>query len=138
MGDEVPASGPQMATASHGASSAGIESMGAIRFPCPKAFDGKDENWEQFAIKLRSYLSTSHPNFRELMNQAEDSLEEIDYDLYEDLEKVLAAQLQNALVAFVRRLFDKDCQQGRRLHQWLRNLEKTLGQVRHGEKIQSY
>ena len=105
-----------------------LESMGAIRFPCPKAFDGKDENWESFAIKLRSYLATSNSKFRVLMNQAKESADEFDYDILEDDEKLLAAQLQQALVALcegtstkiVNR--DEDCINGfetwRRL--WLR------------------
>ena len=116
------------ATGAAASSNAPLEALGAIRFLCPKAFAGRDENWEIFAIRLRNYMMQASVKFQKLMKDAKEADSEIDFDLYDGDEKLMAIQLQSALVALcegssqkiVNR--DEDCVNGfetwRRL--WLR------------------
>ena len=71
-----------------------------LRFPCPKAFSGKDEDWDLFQYKFRAYLSLANPVFKTIFTQASQSTSAIDLELelMEGIE-VYAAQLQNALIA---------------------------------------
>ena len=46
--------------------------VGGLRFPPPKVFDGtKEADFENFAYKLWSLLSLANPNFRRLMKDAQ-------------------------------------------------------------------
>ena len=87
------------AAAAAAASTAGpLEALGTIRFPCPKPFDGKDENWEVFAIRLRNYLMQADMNFQLWMKESKDAADEIDFDGLGENQKKAAIMLQNALV----------------------------------------
>ena len=70
-----------------------------LKFPCPKSFSGKDEDWDVFQYKFRSYLSLANPQFKLLFQQASQATSAIDLDLEPDGIELLAAQMQNALIA---------------------------------------
>ena len=86
---EVPVEGGLNLTTAHG-----------LRFPCPKPFSGKDEEWDVFQYKFRAYLSLANPAFKVLFAQASQASTPIDLDLelMEGIE-TLASQMQNALIA---------------------------------------
>ena len=76
-----------------------IEPTQILRFPAPKPFGGKDDDFEQFSNKLKSYLALSNPAFRKLMNDARDADDQIDFESLADDHKQMAVQLQNALIS---------------------------------------
>ena len=82
-------------------SSTGV-SMGTsagLKFPSPKVFDGKEENWDSFQYKFRAYLCLADPRFRGLFNTIEENPNDpVDLELEADGVDILAAQLPNALM----------------------------------------
>ena len=44
---------------------------GGLRFNPPKNFDGKEQNFEEWAYKLRAYLALSNPKFKKKMIEYE-------------------------------------------------------------------
>ena len=83
-------------------SSAGISmsSNTGLKFPSPKVFDGKEEHWDQFQYKFRAYMCLADSRFRRQFNLIENNPNDtIDLDLEHEGVDVLAAQLQNALIA---------------------------------------
>ena len=79
----------------------GLETLAPLRFPHPERFDGTESNFEEFAIHLRSYLTTSNPLYFERMREIElqPNHDPIDFATLTDQEKLLSAQLQQALQA---------------------------------------
>ena len=86
---------PVDSTAANAATSAASGAMGMnfLRFNLPKVFDGKDDQFELWSYKLRAYMALANPMFRDMMRQAQEATESIDFDLFETHEKVLAAQV---------------------------------------------
>ena len=68
---------------------------GGLRFNPPKNFDGKEQNFEEWAYKLRAYLALSNPKFKRLMMDYEKDEDKVDFDLLDAPEKIMSAQLQN-------------------------------------------
>ena len=44
-----------------------------LRFPSPDKFNGQEDQFEDFAYSLRSYLTMSNPLFYDVMKQIEDA-----------------------------------------------------------------
>jgi hypothetical protein len=108
MGDEGGMAGAaapdSMATGPNGPTiDTGIPSqitVGGLRFPLPKVFDAsKEADFENFAYKLRSFLSLANPTFRKLMKESQEATENIDFDLFDDKEQRLSVQMQHALTS---------------------------------------
>ena len=70
-----------------GSSSQGrvLTTAAGLRFPCPKNFSGKDEDWDLFQYKFRAYMCLSNPKFKALfeLSQASGS-SPVDLDLEGD------------------------------------------------------
>ena len=81
------------------ATSLNLTTSHGLKFPCPKAFSGKDEDWDVFQYKFRSYLSLANPQFKVLFSTASQQTSTIDLDLEGEGVELLAAQMQNALIA---------------------------------------
>ena len=73
--------------------------LGGLRFPPPKPFTGKEDEFETFAHKLRAFLSLQNPRFRQALKNAQESTEPIDYDLLDEPEQIMAVQLQHVLTS---------------------------------------
>ena len=76
-----------------------MEFSQGLRFPCPRSFDGSEKGFDDFAYRLRAYLSLSNSAFRALMKHAQEQPDPLDFETFEEPAKKLAAQLQNALIA---------------------------------------
>ena len=76
-----------------------VTTLQGLRFPAPKAFLGKEEEWDTFQYKFRAYLTLADVRYKALLVTAEAADSEIDIDLEEQHVIELAAQLQNALIA---------------------------------------
>ena len=76
-----------------------VTTQRGLRFPAPKAFLGKEEDWDTFQYKFRAYLTLADVRFKAILATAEAADSEIDIDLEEQHIIELAAQLQNALIA---------------------------------------
>ena len=76
-----------------------LTTSAGLKFPCPKPFSGKDEDWDVFQYKFRSYLSLANPKFKQLFVTASQQTSAIELDLELDEIEILAAQVQNALIA---------------------------------------
>ena len=72
-----------------------------LRFPCPERFNGQEDQFEDFAYSLRSYLSMANPAFYDTMKHIEDarSTNPIIYEGMSRSNQRLSSQLQNALQA---------------------------------------
>ena len=85
-----------------GSSTSGVSltTSQGLRFPCPKNFSGKDEDWVLFQYKFRAYMNLANAKFKALfeMAQASGSMP-VDMDLETEDVESLAVQLQNALIA---------------------------------------
>ena len=85
-----------------GSSSQGpvLTTPAGLRFPCPKNFSGKDEDWDLFQYKFRAYMCLSNPKFKALFEVAQSSgSTPVDLDLELPEVEQLSYQLQNALIA---------------------------------------
>ena len=69
--------------------------QGSLRFNPPKNFNGKEDEFEQFAYKLRAYMALSNPKFRKILVAAQESEDPVDFDILEGDEQIMSAQLQN-------------------------------------------
>ena len=69
--------------------------QGNMRFNPPRNFNGKEEDFENFAYKLRAYLALSNPKFKKAMTSAQESEDAIDFDILDADEQIMAAQLHN-------------------------------------------
>ena len=76
-----------------------VTTLQGLRFPAPKPFLGKEEEWDTFQYKFRAYLTLADVRFKVCLANAEAQDSEIDLDLEEQHVVELAAQLQNALIA---------------------------------------
>ena len=94
MGDTGPGEAGSQATAG-----LAFDSTQALKFPAPRSFSGKEDEFEQFSFKLKGYLSLSNPRFRQLMNEARDRTTPIQETDLEGEDRRMAVQLQNALIA---------------------------------------
>ena len=72
---------------------------GALKFQQPKNFDGKEQHFEEWAYKLRAYLSLSNPKFKSMMMIVEKESEAVDFNRMREHEKIMGAQLQNVLIS---------------------------------------
>ena len=81
-----------------------VNSTIGLRFPCPERFNGQEDQFEDFATSLRSYLSMSNPLFYDVMKHIEDSHSTAPF-VWADLDRNnqrLSSQLQNALQSLCR------------------------------------
>ena len=109
MGDQFDAQGnplgapPKGPTAANQATGAAGMTMAFqstnLRFQPPKTFEGKDDQFELWAYKLRAYMALSNPRFRTMMRDAQEATEEVGCQLFDAHEQILAAQLQNVLIS---------------------------------------
>ena len=58
----------------------GSSLLRGLRFQPPEPFDGSDNKFEFFSMKLRSYLCLSDIRFREYLTQSEESGIPMDWD----------------------------------------------------------
>ena len=66
-----------------------------LRFPCPKNFSGKDEDWDLFQYKFRAYMCLANVKFKEIFELAQSAgINAVDLDLEADEYELLAHQLQ--------------------------------------------
>ena len=72
-----------------------------LRFPFPQKCNGQEDQFEDFAYSLRSYLTMSNPLFYDVMKQIEDahSTAPIVWTNLDRNNQRLSSQLQNALQA---------------------------------------
>ena len=70
-----------------------IEFSHGLRFPCPKSFDGSEKGFDDFAYRLRAYLTLAHPNSKRYMKRVQEAEVEVDWDSLEEDQKQMAAQL---------------------------------------------
>ena len=50
-----------------------VTTLQGLRFPAPKAFLGKEEEWDTFQYKFRAYLTLADVRFKVILQQAESS-----------------------------------------------------------------
>ena len=77
MGDDGQNDGLGSTAAAPQAQSVGM-SVGGLRFNPPKNFDGKEGHFEEWAYKLRAYLSLSDSRFKKMMMAIENREEKIE------------------------------------------------------------
>ena len=82
-----------------------MEFSQGLRFPCPQRFDGNEKNFEDFAHRLRGYMSMANPRFQDIMLEAQEGGEN-NPDLpvrwgegVDGTVKKMSIQLQQALLA---------------------------------------
>ena len=90
MGDEFDDDGAQP--------NPGIVPQQPLNFSPPKAFKGKEEDFELFSYKLKAFLNLAHAGFRIAMSAATQEDAEIDFNTLNAERQAMAIQLQNALI----------------------------------------
>ena len=75
-------------------------SVGGLRFQPPKHFDGRDGQFEEWAYKLKAYLSLVDERFMSVMNKIEKYENRISMDEFLDEgQRKMSFQLQNMLIS---------------------------------------
>ncbi len=73
-----------------------------FKFPPPKPFSGKEEEFETFSTKLKSFVGSYNPKFYALMNYVQEQHAQVvdlaQWDRQDKESSILAGQLQNALL----------------------------------------
>ena len=69
-----------------------------LRFSPPEKFDGTENKFEFFAMKLRSYLCLSNVKFQNFLTESENATDSIDWDLLDADQQPYSNMLQHVLI----------------------------------------
>ena len=86
-------------------SQAPVLTTAGLRFSCPNAFPGIDEEWDLFQYKCKAYMSLSHSKFNDIFEKAQSSgskTVEFDFeDKHVEILEQLFCQFENRLNCFL-------------------------------------